>query len=329
MKLERQQITVEVVGDIADHAPGRAQFRAEVLAGFRAWPRTLPCKYFYDVRGARLFEMICEVDEYYPTRAELAILREHVNEMAAQIGPDALLVEYGSGEGLKTRILLEALIRPAGYVPVDISREQLEQNANDLRRQFPRLEVLPICADFTADYELPNPARRPSRRVIYFPGSSIGNFTPDEAHTFLAQVLELVGPGGGLLIGFDRIKDRAVLEAAYNDAQGVTAAFNLNLLRRINRELNGDFDLSGWEHCALWNENEGRMEMHLVSAREQEVRIGWATFTFAAGVTIHTENSYKYDSERILGLAADAGWTVESSWQDPDRLFSVDYLAAV
>jgi dimethylhistidine N-methyltransferase len=247
--------------------------------------------------------------------------------MAARIGPGALLIEYGSGEGLKTRILLDALDRPAGYVPVDISRAQLERNAADLRSRYPGLEVLPLCADYTVDHPIPEPARAPHRRVVYFPGSTVGNFTPVQARGFLAHVRREVGPGGGLLIGVDLRKDRAILERAYDDAAGVTAAFNLNLLRRINRELGADFDLTRWEHRALWNENESRIEMHLVSAGAQAVRIGGRVFAFAPGETIHSENSCKYDPEGFAALAATAGWTVERLWQDPDRLFSVQYLS--
>jgi dimethylhistidine N-methyltransferase len=323
---ERRQPAWPIAEHLIEQAPGQATFRDEVIAGLSGLPRTLPCKYFYDERGAHLFERICKLEEYYPTRTELSIMRDHVREMAAHIGPEALLIEYGSGEGLKTRILLDALERPVGYVPIDISREQLALNTARLLRRYPRLEVLPVCADYTSAFSVPATTRRPARRVVYFPGSTIGNFTPSAAHRFLVHVRELASPGGGLLIGVDLRKDREVLERAYNDGEGVTAAFNLNLLRRINRELGADFDLRFWRHHAVYNEAAGRIEMHLVSTRAQIVRIDGHVLRFAAGDTIHTENSYKYGLSQFAARAAEAGWALGRLWTDPRRLFSVQYL---
>jgi dimethylhistidine N-methyltransferase len=323
---ERRQPIGSLTEHLLEQAQGQETFRDEVIAGLSGFPRTLPCKYFYDERGAHLFERICKLEEYYPTRTELSIMREHVREMAAHIGPEALLIEYGSGEGLKTRILLDALERPAGYVPLDISCEQLALNTARLLRRYPRLEVLPVCTDYTSDFAVPVTTRRPARRVVYFPGSTIGNFTPSAAHRFLTHARELTGPGGGLLIGVDLQKNREILERAYNDAEGVTAAFNLNLLRRINRELGADFDLRFWRHHAFYNEAAGRIEMHLVSKRAQIVRIDGHVLRFAAGETIHTENSYKYGLSQFAARAAKAGWAPSRIWTDPQRLFSVQYL---
>jgi dimethylhistidine N-methyltransferase len=309
-----------------DLAPALAEFQHEVVAGLGETPRSLPCKYFYDIRGAILFEKICELEEYYPTRTELGILREFGAEMAACVGPEAMLIEYGSGEGLKTLALLEQLERPAAYVPIDIACLQLDSTAERLQERFPGLEVLGVCADYTAEHPIPEPARSPRRRVVFFPGSTIGNFTPAEAEGFLAQVREEVGPGGGLLIGVDLVKDRAILERAYNDGTGVTAAFNLNLLERINRELDADFDLERWRHLALFNAAASRIEMHLVSDGKQTVRIGGLRFEFADQERIHTENSYKYELGAFAALAARARWRVERVWTDSESLFSVQYL---
>lgn len=298
------------------------RFRTAALAGLAKSPKTLPCKYFYDARGARLFEQICELDEYYPTRTELSIMRDHVAEMAQVIGPRARVVELGSGEGVKTRLLLEALERPVEYVPVDISAEQLAHVARSLRQRFPYVRISPIVADYTHAFALP-PCPGAARTVAYFAGSTIGNFEPEDALTFLTRTAALCGPGGGLLLGVDLKKDTNVLEAAYNDREGVTAAFNMNLLSRINRELGGDFREDAFRHQAIYNEALGRIEMHLFSKVSQRVHVGPATFGFEAGESIVTEYSYKYDVEQMAALAARAGFKRERVWTDRENRFSV------
>jgi dimethylhistidine N-methyltransferase len=302
-------------------------FLADVLAGLSRPRKQLPCKYFYDERGSRLFDAICELPEYYPTRSELAILERHAGEMAAALGPRCGLVEYGSGSGLKTRLLLGRLGEGV-YYPVDISREHLLASARRLAEEFPAVEVVPVCADFTRPFQLPEARREVGRRVVYFSGSTIGNFPPRQARALLRRISRLVGPGGGLLIGVDLKKDPAVLEPAYDDAAGVTAAFNLNLLVRANRELGADFDLGGFRHLAFYNERHGRVEMHLVSEREQAVRVGGHRFRFAEGETIRTEYSYKFDLEGFAGLARSAWLCVRRVWRDPAGLFSVQYAEA-
>ena len=308
---------------LTDLEPEASDFRAEVLQGLSARPRTLPCKYFYDAEGSRLFDRITELDDYYPTRAEVSILRDNMGEIVDKLEDDVLLVEFGSGSSTKTRLLLDHLPRAAGYVPVDISREHLLEAARSLAQRYPHLEILPVCADFTQPIELPRPRRTPGHRVVFFPGSTIGNFTRDEAHSFLETVTEDCGPGGGLLIGVDLRKDPRILERAYDDSEGVTAAFNLNLLERINRELGGDFDVQAFRHRAVWNEERGRVEMHLESTRNQVVTIGGTTLRFDAGESIHTESSHKYGVEEFAALAARAGFRQDTVWTDPDRLFSV------
>ena len=273
-----------------------------------------------------LFDRICELEEYYPTRTELAILRAHAREMAAAIGEDCDLIELGSGSSLKTRLLLERMRRPRAYLPVDISREHLERSAQALADRFPGLRVLPVHADFTAPFALPDTGDPRARRVVYFPGSTIGNFTPDAARGLLSEVAALVGEGGGLLIGFDLEKDASVLLPAYNDRKGVTAAFNLNILRRINRELEADFDLDAFAHRAIYVRDLERVEMHLVSRRPQVVRVSGRPIAFEEGETIHTESSHKYPLDHIRRMTADAGFTLENQWIDALGYFSVQYL---
>ncbi|HJZ93999.1 MAG TPA: L-histidine N(alpha)-methyltransferase [Gemmataceae bacterium] len=303
-----------------------AQFRDDVLAGLSARPKTLPCKYLYDERGSQLFDRICGLPEYYPTRTELAILWRDAGAMAAELGPDCLLIEYGSGSSLKTPLLLERLRDPIAYVPVDISREHLLASANAVAARFPNLEVLPVWADFSGEFQLPPTKRTERRRVVYFPGSTIGNFGPAEARRLMEGIARLCGPGGGFLVGVDLRKSVAILEPAYNDAAGVTAEFNLNLLVRINRELGADFDPDSFEHRAVFNSDESRIEMHLVSRRRQVVRVAGATFRFAAGETICTEHSYKYTPEAFRHLARAAGLELRRVWVDDAGLFSVQYL---
>ena len=313
---------------VLDYAPKLGSFRDEVVAGLRKPRKELPSKFFYDEEGSRLFEAITELAEYYPTRTELGIMRAHAGEMAALLGPDALLVEYGSGSSLKTRILLDHLRRPAAYVPLDISGAHLAQSAAALAAAYPHLEVLPVCADYTASFALPAPTRPAARTVVYFPGSTIGNFDPGPARRFMEHVAGVAGPGGGLLIGVDLRKDPVVLHAAYNDARGVTAAFNLHLLARVNRELGSDFELAAFRHYAFYNPTERRIEMHLVSLREQQARVGGEEFAFSVGESIWTESSYKYSLDDFARLASATGWAVERVWTDAGALFSVHYLVA-
>lgn len=301
-------------------------FRADVLRGLSRADKELPCKYFYDEVGSRLFERICELPEYYPTRTELAIMRRHAPEMAALLGRQCLLIEYGSGSGTKTRLLLDHLTEPAAYVPVDISCAHLRQAARSLADDYPKINIRPLCADFTRPLDLPTNGKTPSRRVVYFSGSTIGNFTLEQAGQLLRQTARLCQPGGGLLLGADLKKDPAVLHAAYNDAQGVTAAFNLNLLARINRELNADFSLDQFWHAAFYNPREGRVEMHLVSRKEQPVVVAGESIHFAEGESIRTEFSYKYTLSGIQELAAAAGFQLEQVWTDPKRYFGVLYF---
>jgi dimethylhistidine N-methyltransferase len=304
-------------------APHTREFLHDVLAGLSRLDKHLPCKYFYDERGSQLFEQICELPEYYPTRCELAILAAHGADMAARVGPGCVLIEYGSGSSRKTRLLLDQLAGPLTYVPVDISREHLEASARRLAADYPHVRCRAVCADFTCPFHLP--ASTSGRRVVYFSGSTIGNFGPAEATALLRQIARLVGPGGGLLIGVDLKKDRAILEPAYDDAQGVTAAFNLNLLARINRELAGDFVLDRFRHLAFWNEEHGRIEMHLVSLEAQQVNVAGQTFFLARDETICTEYSHKYSLADFAGMARDAGLEVADVWTDEAGLFSVQY----
>jgi dimethylhistidine N-methyltransferase len=310
-----------------DRHPTPADLAAEVLAGLRRRPRYIPPKFFYDERGSQLFDQITALPEYYLTRAEVEVLSANAYEIARRVGTGSLLVEPGGGSCAKVRILLEGL-RPCAYVPMDISRDHLWLAAERVAAEFPWLEVHAACTDFTRVMELPASAPV-GPRVAFFPGSSIGNFDPPAAVDFLAAVAELVGPGGFLLIGVDLKKDRARLDAAYNDAAGVTAAFNLNLLTRINRELGADFDLAAWQHRAYYEETLGRIEMHLVSTVAQTVRVAGESFAFAAGETIHTENSYKYGIDEFQGLATRAGFGPEAVWTDADGLFSVHLLRAL
>ena len=309
---------------LRDYAPEPDDVIADALAGLRDEPKTLPCKLLYDQRGSELFDQICELPEYYPTRTEMAIMRDHVDEMVRCIGDDALLVELGSGSSMKTHILLDHAPKLAGYVPIDISREHLLASAQRIAAHYTSLEVLPVCADYHQDFAIPQPAQPAQRRVIYFPGSTIGNFHEREAHQFLHRIADLAGPGGALLIGVDLRKSPDVLVPAYNDSRGVTAAFNLNVLHRLNREAGADFDVDGFAHEARWNDPAGRMEMHLVAQRDQAVTMAGDTFHFESGESIRTECSYKHTPQRFAALAD--RFTVERVWTDADELFSVQYL---
>lgn len=301
----------------------------EVLAGLRGTPKRLSPAYLYDRRGSQLFEAICELPEYYLTRTETGILAQHAAEMAACIGEQALLLEPGSGSSRKTRLLLDALPDLAAYVPVDISRSHLLEAAHALQAAYPRLEVLPVCADFTQGFTVPPSGRSPSRVVVFFPGSTLGNFDAPEAIRLLELMRRAAGAGGGLLIGIDLAKEPAVLERAYNDAAGVTAAFNMNLLVRLNRELAADFDPGCFRHEAVWVPAESRIEMHLVSARAQTVHVAGERVEFAAGERLVTEHSHKYTEESFASQARAAGWAPRRSWTDPRGYFSVQYLETV
>lgn len=309
-------------------APARGAFLQDVLAGLRSTPKELPCKWFYDAEGSRLFEAICALPEYYLTRTELGILRDRLPEIARLLGPRCLVIEYGSGSGIKTRLLLEHLADPVAWVPIDISRSALLASAAGVGAAHPGVQVLPVCADYTGDPRLPLPARPAARRVVFFPGSTIGNFAPREARAFLAGAARTVGTGGAVLLGVDLVKDAAILEPAYDDAQGVTARFNLNLLARARRELGADFDLSAFRHRARYDAEQGRVEMHLVSERAQVVRVAGARFRFAAGEAMRTECSYKWREDELAGHAASAGLAVRAVFTDPRRWFAVALLEA-
>jgi L-histidine Nalpha-methyltransferase len=315
-----------------DLHPTVADLRTEVLHGLGLPAKTLSPKFFYDRKGSLLFDAITELPEYYPTRTEIAILRKHAEDMAALIGKGQTLIELGSGSSLKIQLLLTAL-QPAVYLPVDISRDHLLASAEALAERFPHLDIRAVCADYSGPFDLPLEPDWQSR-AAFFPGSSIGNFEPSQAAALLRRIGTVLGPGGRLLIGVDLVKDQAVLEAAYNDDRGVTAAFNLNLLTRINRELKADFDLSAFRHRAWFNPDPdpclrggpGRIEMHLESLRDQQVQIDGHRIAFRAGETIHTENSYKFDLADFRALADDAGFDTEQVWTDPAHLFSVHGL---
>jgi dimethylhistidine N-methyltransferase len=299
-------------------------FRDDVIAGLSLPQKSLPPKYFYDARGGRLFERICRLPEYYLTRAELALTRANLPAIARFAGRGCQLIEYGSGESLKTRLLIRAL-RPAAYTPVDISAAALRGAALRLRREFPWLRILPLQADFSRPVEAPNLLPH-ARRVAYFPGSTIGNLTPEQAQAFLRMSAD---QAARMLVGVDLRKDANLLHAAYNDAQGVTAAFNLNLLARINRELRANFDLRKFAHYAFYDPSRGRIEMHLVSLARQAIRIGTHRFDFDVGESIHTENSYKYSIEGFAALAAAAGFTARKLWMDRKELFALHGLTAL
>jgi len=303
-----------------------AAFAHDVVAGLSGKPKRLSPKYFYDETGSQLFEQITQLPEYYPTRCELSILQRHAADIARLIPADAAMIEFGSGSTRKARMLLEAAPAITAYVPVDISSEMLMQEARELKRDFPRLAVCPVEADFTGPFRLPRAvASRP--RLGFFPGSTIGNFEPHDAAAFLRHAASMLGGGSTLIIGIDLVKDAKVLNAAYDDAAGVTARFNLNLLARINRELNASFDLESFSHQAFYNTERRRIEMHLASCKRQRVRVAGRSFDFRAGETIHTENSYKYTRESFGAMARGSGWTPVAAWSDLQGYFSVQALA--
>ena len=308
-------------GDLAD----RDDLRRAVLAGLGGSPRAIPAKFLYDARGSALFDAICEQPEYYPTRTETQILRSCAGDIARLAGPGCALVEYGSGSSVKTRLLLDAMPDLHAYVPIDISRQHLDATARRLREDYPWLRVEPVSADYMALDALP-PQINGACRIGFFPGSTIGNLTPEEAVLFLRRARRLLRSDGALILGVDLKKDPDRLHDAYNDAAGVTAQFTLNLLRRMNRELEANFDLSAFAHEAFYNEAAGRIEIYVRSLRDQTVTVAGRRFTFAQGERVHTEYSYKYDDADIAELARRGGFSIAHTWTDPGRLFAVAFL---
>jgi dimethylhistidine N-methyltransferase len=311
-----------------DHDREPERMRAEILSALAATPKHLPSKLFYDDTGSELFEKITELPEYYLTRTELGILNEHMPEIASAIGPNAVVVEFGSGAGTKTRILLEGLVLPVAYIPIEINREQLLDAAVSLVERFPALEVWPVAADYTEHYELPSIDRHYASMLIFFPGSTIGNFNVPDAIRFLRQAREHVGSRGKLLIGADLKKDRRVIEAAYNDSAGVTAAFNRNILAHIGELFGNPIDTAQFGHLAFYNADEGRIEMHLISNHAQQLALGSATIPLEAGEHIVTEYSYKYDRDQFDRMLTEAGWAPEKTWTDAEQLFALTYATA-
>lgn len=313
-----------------DYEPESEDFAAAVISGLSKPQKAIPSKFFYDKRGSILFDRICELPEYYVTRTEIGLLRSHARAIASLIRPRCHLVEFGSGSSIKVPILLDALERPAAYTAIDISRQHLLQATAALARNHQGLEVTAVCADYTTPFELPRPkSAAGAQPVVFFPGSTIGNFRKEEAVSFLRNTAALLRPhGGAMLVGVDLQKDPAILHAAYNDSQGITAAFNLNLLVRANRELDATFDLAAFRHLAFYESSLGRIEMHLSSLSGQTVRVAGSRFTFGAGETIHTESSYKYTVESFGALAQEAGFEPVQVWTDDRQLFSLHFLAA-
>lgn len=321
-----ESIDLGPLADFRDAGHGTTDdFRGDLLNGLAQAQKEIPCKYFYDARGSALFEQICELPEYYPTRTELSILQSRAGDIANLAGHAPRLVEFGSGSSAKVRLLLDAMHEPAAYVAVDISREHLIASTRDLAHDYEHIDVVPVCADYTRDFTLPHDLAGDTT-LGFFPGSTIGNFAPEQASRFLTRWAAALGTGAGLVIGVDLKKSRTVLEAAYNDAQGVTADFNTNLLVRANEELDAGFDLGAFSHDARWNETAGRIEMHLVSEADQRISIDGHEFQFAEGESIHTENSYKYDLSDFAAMARDAGWQTRAVWTDDQELFSIHYL---
>lgn len=311
-------------------APDRHEFLKDVLAGLNACPRTLPCKYFYDQHGSDLFEAICETPEYYVTRADLALHEAHLDEISAMIGPDAHVIEFGSGAGIKTHKLLASLDSPRAYTPIEISRSALAASAKALEQEFPELEIRPLQADYTQDIDadrlnLEPPSRR---RVIYFPGSTIGNFEHAEALAFLQRMGRMARSHGAILIGVDLLKPADRLIAAYDDAEGITAAFNINLLQRMKRELGAELEIDAFGHEARFDQDESRIEMHLVAQRRTRVKIANQAFDFDAGESIHTESSHKYSIADFQDMARRAGLMPMEVWTDPEALFSMHWIEA-
>jgi len=315
--------------NIHDNEPERAEFLESVLTGLQKDKKELPCKYLYDERGSILFDKICDLDEYYPTRTELRIMQDNIDEIVNKIGQNIVLIEYGSGSSLKTRVLLDALKGISSYVPIDISKDHLYNTASDISKIYPNLKIHPVCVDYTKSFSLPEGIERNVPHVVYFPGSTIGNFNPDEAREFLRDIYALIQNNGSLLLGVDLIKDPAILHNAYNDKEGITASFNCNILTRINRELGGNFVPTNFRHYAYYNPDPGRVEMHIISLTDQNVRLNGKTISFSEGESIHTENSYKYSLRGFSQLSKEAGFDVEHVWVDDNQLFSVQLLKPI
>ena len=318
-------MTVGLLEDFHDFEPVQDDFLAAVLSGLTAPQKSLPSKFFYDERGSKLFDQICDLEEYYPTRTELDLLQNHSEEIARYVGSNSHLIEFGSGSSVKTRTLLKAMTDPLSYVPMDISREHLLHAATQLAKSFPDLPVIAICADYTSGFSFPDLGQ--GKRTGFFPGSTIGNFLPGDAEKFLAGAKDIL-QGGGMLIGVDLIKNEETLFAAYNDAKGITAEFNLNLLNRCNSELGANFNTQYFKHSAFYNSPESRIEMHLISMRDQIVSIAGHSIGFSDGESIHTENSCKYSVSGFQSLASRAGFTPTKVWVDPENLFSIHNLEA-
>ncbi|MDC0032950.1 L-histidine N(alpha)-methyltransferase [Alphaproteobacteria bacterium] len=314
-----------------DLLPEGEDFGDALRAGLSQTPKTLPCKFLYDQKGSRLFDQICELDEYYVTRTENDILIHNAPEIAEHIGGNCHLIEFGSGSSIKVEILLRALWGIVAYTGIDISKEHLLASTAALAKKYPHLPVSAVCADYTRPFDLPSEIiEHDGVPVVFFPGSSIGNFTADQAGEFFAQAAEILRPKqGAMLIGADLKKDEAILRAAYNDARGITAAFNLNLLVRANTDLGANFDISAFHHHAVYNDGLGRIEMYLISDRQQSVIIGTETFSFADGDTIHTENSHKYGVEQFQSMAQSAGFEPVKVWIDEQNLFSIHFLRMI
>jgi len=300
----------------------------DVIEGLSKSQKEIPSKYFYDQKGSWLFDRICNLKEYYLTRTEVSILKQNMDEIAELMGPRVKLIEFGSGSSQKTRLLLDHMKNLAAYIPIDISRDYLFKASTQLEEEYPDLKIEPVCADYTQPFDLPEYDWEYNRKIIYYPGSTIGNFSPRKARQFLKLMANIVKPEGGVLIGVDLKKDREILEDAYNDDQGVTAAFNKNILEHMNRLVDSDFDLDAFEHKAFYNEEKGRIEMHLLSAKEQVVQVDDVEFVFKKGETIHTENSYKYSLDEFEDLVSKE-FLVQKVWTDEDEKFSVQYMTVL
>ncbi len=316
----------ETEPDLDDQTPERQEEIEQLLHGLSQPKKWISSIYFYDTVGSRLFDRITELPEYYLTRVELSIMRAYGAAMGSAIGPQAMVIEPGSGAGEKIRVLLRALEQPAAYVPIEIAREHLEASARELAKEFPQMAVLPVWADFTRKLDIPRPSQQVLRRVVYFPGSTLGNFEPSDAIRLLRHFADMVGDGGCALIGVDLAKKASLIEPAYNDQEGMTAAFNRNMLRHLNHRFGADFEPDAFEHVAFYDPSESRVEMHLRCLRNQSVHLAGHEIRLLAGETIHTESSYKYTDERFAALAADGGFRLVKTWKDPDLMFSVRYL---
>lgn len=303
----------------------RENLLEEILEGLNKTQKELPSKLFYDQKGSSLFDEICELEEYYPTRTETSIMNENIEDICSILGKNSLLIELGSGSSKKIRLLLSGLENPAGYVPIDISEEHLISSVNILARDYPHLRILPVSADYTQPFSLPKFDFIYSKKVVYYPGSTIGNFEPEYASQFLNSIGNRMGKGTGLLIGVDLKKDIKILEDAYNDNKGITAEFNLNILTRLNTELDTDFNIKEWKHYAFYNSKEGRIEMHLESLSKQDVNVDGDNITFREEETILTEYSYKYSIEDFEELISDS-YTLEKVWTDKENKFGILYF---